>query len=106
MQLVNDPPVANSQPVTVASLKLRDVVVLGIRVGGNFLNLLHNPLLPVHRKPRERFGEGFCGDDLVHPSIVTLSNTDVKLKVRGAPAVPFPFVEGAGLSAALKRCAT
>jgi len=74
MQLVNDAPVANSQPVAIASLKLADVVVPGIGVGGNFLDFPHNPLLPVHRKPGKRFREGFCGDDRVHLFIVTLSN--------------------------------
>ena len=71
MQLVYDAPVANSQPVAVTALKLRDIVVLGIRIGGNFFDLLHHPLLPVHRKPGQRFSGGFCGDDRVHQSIVT-----------------------------------
>src|SRR5450759_2185584 len=81
MQLVNHPPVANSQPIAVASLKLGDVVVLGVRVRRNFLDLFHNPLLPVHRKPGKGLGKGFCGDDLVHLLSVTLSNNDVKQKV-------------------------
>ncbi len=37
MQFVNDPPVANSQAVTVSSLKLRDIVVLCMGSGGDFL---------------------------------------------------------------------
>ncbi len=57
MQFVNGAPVANSQPVGVASLKPRNIVVLGIGVGGNFLDLLHNSLLPVHRKAGKRFRE-------------------------------------------------
>jgi len=76
VQLVDDAPVTNSQPVAIASVKLGHVVVLGIGVGGHFLDLLHNPLLPVHRKPGHGFGEGLCGDDLVHSSIVTISNNN------------------------------
>jgi hypothetical protein len=34
--------------------------------------------LPVQRKPGQRFGEGFCGDDCIHQSIVTLGNIVVK----------------------------
>ena len=75
MQLVNDSPVANSEPVAIASLKPGDVVVPGIGIGGDFLDLRHNPLLPVHRKPRKRLNKGFCGDDRIHSSIVTMSNT-------------------------------
>ena len=39
MQLINDAPVANPQPVAVAALKLRDVVVLGVGVGSHFFDL-------------------------------------------------------------------
>ena len=78
MQLVNDSPVANSQPIAVTALKLRDVVMLAIGIGRHFLDLLHNPPLPVHRKPGQRPGEGFCGDDCIHQSIVTLGNIIVK----------------------------
>ena len=74
MQLVDDAPIANSQPVAISSLKLRNVVVPAIGVSGNFSDLLQNPLLPVHRKPGKVLGEGFCSDDLVHQSIVTISN--------------------------------
>ena len=74
MQLVNDSPIANSQPVAIASLELGDVVVLGIGIGGDFLDLPHNALLAIRRKPRQRLSEGFCGDDRIHNSIVTLSN--------------------------------
>jgi hypothetical protein len=48
--------------------------MLGIGIGGDFLDLGHNPLLPVHRKPGKRFSEGFCGNNRIHSSIVTLSN--------------------------------
>jgi len=47
MQLVNDAPVANSQPIAVASLKLGNIVVLGVRVCGDFFDFSQNPLLPV-----------------------------------------------------------
>ena len=66
MQLVDDAPVADSQPVAIASLKLGDVDVSGIGIGGNCFDLPHDPRLPVHRKPGKRFGEGSCGDDRVH----------------------------------------
>ncbi len=59
MQLVNDAPVANSQPVAVTALKLRDVVVLDIGSSGDFFDLSHNPLLPVQGKPRQRLAENF-----------------------------------------------
>ena len=68
MQLVNDTPVANSQPVALASLQLGDVVVPGIRIGGNLLDLPHNPFLPVHRKLGKRFRERFRGENRVHQS--------------------------------------
>src|ERR1700694_5230515 len=76
MQLVDDAPVANSQPVAIASLKLGHVVVTGVGIGCDSFDLPQNPLLPVHRKPGKVFGEGFCRDDLVHQSIVTISNND------------------------------
>ena len=76
MQLVDHPPIANSQPIAIASLKLGHVVVTGVGIGGDSFDLLQNPLLPVHWKPGKVFGEGFCGDDLVHQSIVTISNND------------------------------
>ena len=78
MQLVNDSPVANSEPIAIASLKPGDVVVPGIGIGGDFLDLRHNPLLPVHREPGKRLNEGFCGDDCIHQYIVTLGNIVVK----------------------------
>jgi hypothetical protein len=81
MQFVNDAPIANSQPVPVSPLKLRDVVVPAIGISGDFFDLPHDPLLPVQWKPGKRFREGFCGDDTVHPSIVTLSNNAVKWKI-------------------------
>jgi len=74
MQVINDAPVTHPQPVTVTALKLRDVVMRGIRVSGNLFDLRHNPLLQIHREPGKRFSEGLCGDDFVHGSIVTLSN--------------------------------
>ena len=74
MQFVNNPPVANSQPVALASLKVGDVVVPDVGIGRNFPDLFRNPLLPAHRKPRKRFREGFCGYDRVHQSIVTAGN--------------------------------
>src|ERR1700704_723546 len=74
MQLVDDAPIADSQTVAVASLKLGHVVVTGVGIGGDSFDLLQNPLLPVHRKPGKVLGEGFCSDDLVHQSIVTISN--------------------------------
>ena len=74
MQLINHAPVANSQSIAIASLKLGDVVVPGVRVRRDFLDLLHNPLLPIHRKSEKGFGEGFCGNDPVHSLIVTLGN--------------------------------
>jgi hypothetical protein len=78
MQLVNDTPFANSQPVALATLKLGDVVVRGIGVGGNLFDLTHNPPLPIRRKPGKRFSEGFCGHDGIHLPIVTVSNKHVK----------------------------
>ena len=74
MQLVNGAPVAHPQPVAVTALQLRDVAVRGVRVSSNLFDLCHNPLLQIHREPGKRFSEGFCGDDLVHKDIVTLSN--------------------------------
>ena len=86
MQLVNDPPVANSQPVALTSVKLGDVVMPRIRIGGHFFDLPHNSFLPVHRKPGERFGKRFRGYYGIHCSIVTLSNTLVKhIMLRGVP---------------------
>ena len=70
MYLVNDPPVPDPQPVPIASLKPGDVVVLAVGIGGNVLDLSHNPSLPVHRKPGKRFGEGFRGDDGVHNQLL------------------------------------
>lgn len=58
------------------SLKPGDIVVPGIGIGGDFPDLGHHPRLPVHRKPGMRLNEGFCGDDHIHPSIVTVSNLD------------------------------
>jgi hypothetical protein len=81
VQFVNDPPIPNSQPVAIAPLKLVDVVVPGIRIGRNFLDLLHNPPLPIRGKPGQFFGKGFRGEHLVHQSIVTLGNNDVKQKI-------------------------
>ncbi|MFZ0478481.1 MAG: hypothetical protein WAL71_04975, partial [Terriglobales bacterium] len=75
MQLVNDAPIANSKPIAIASLELGDIVVSAIRVNGNFFDLFHNPLLPVHGDPRKLLREGFCGNNLVHYPIVTLGNT-------------------------------
>jgi len=83
VQLVNDAPLANSQPVSFAPLQLGDVIVPGIGVGSNFFDLPHNPLLPVHRKPGKRLGEGFCRNDSIHRSIVTLSNSGVKHIISG-----------------------
>ena len=74
MQLANHAPVADSQPVTIPSLKPSDVVVPGVGIGGNLCNLLHNSLLPVHRKPGENPCEGFCGHDRIHNPIVTKGN--------------------------------
>ena len=76
MQLVDDAPIANSQPVAIASLQLGHVVVTGVRIGGDGFDLPQNPLLPVHWKPGKGFGKGFCSDDLVHQSIVTVGNND------------------------------
>ena len=76
MQLVDDAPIANPQPVAISSLKLGRVVVTGVGIGGDSFDLLQNPLLPVHRKPEKASGKGFCGDDLAHQSIVTISNND------------------------------
>jgi len=67
MQLVNDSPVANSQPIAIASLKPGDVVVPGIGIDGDSLDLRHNPLLPVHRKPEKRLS----GRGLRHQRIWT-----------------------------------
>ncbi len=92
MQLINDTPVANSQPVALTTLKLRDIVVLAIGIGGHFLDLLHNPPLPVHWKPGQRFGKGFCGDDCIHESIVTLGNIIVKREM--LPKVTMYFNQG------------
>jgi hypothetical protein len=70
MQLINDAPAANSQSISIASLKLGDVVVLTIGIGCNFLNLPHNPLLPLQREPGKGLGEGFCGDDSIHNQLL------------------------------------
>ena len=76
MQLVDDAPVANSQSVAIAPLKLGHVVMTGVRIGGDSFDLLQNPLLPVRRKPGKGFGKGFCSDDPVHQSIVTIGNNN------------------------------
>src|SRR6266853_2017524 len=91
MQLVDDAPISNSQPVAIASLKLGHVVVTGVRIGGDSFDLLQNPLLPVHRKPGKGFGEGFCSDDLVHQSIVTISNNNSQPENLGPPALFITF---------------
>src|ERR1700675_3832850 len=85
MQLVEDAPVANSQPVAIPSLKLGHVVVTGVRIGGDSFDLLQNPLLPVHRKPGKSFGKGFCSDDLVHQSIVTIIKNNSHPKNKTPP---------------------
>ncbi len=82
MKFINDAPVADSQSVTISSLKLGDVVVTGVGIGRNFLDLPHNPLLPCRRQPGKRLGECLRGYDRIHQSIVTVSNSIVKrLKV-------------------------
>src|ERR1035441_3412318 len=74
MQLVDDAPVANPQPIAIASLEFAHIVVTGVGVSCDCLDLLHHPLLPVHRKPGKSFGKRPCGDHLVHQSNVTISN--------------------------------
>jgi hypothetical protein len=53
MQLIDDPPVTNPQPVAIPSLKLLDIVVPSIWIGGDLFDLLDNPILPRRRKPRQ-----------------------------------------------------
>ena len=80
MQLIDDPPVTNPQPVAIPSLKLLDIVVPSIWIGGDLFDLLDNPILPRRRKPRQGLGERFRGHDGILP-IVTQSNTLVKGRV-------------------------
>src|ERR1022692_3578151 len=84
MQLVDDAPVANPQPIAIASLEFAHIVVTGVGVSGDCLDLLHHPLLPVHRKPGKSFGKRPCGDHLVHQSNVTISN------IESQPGNPVP----------------
>ena len=66
MQFINDAPVANSQQVTVAPLKLGSVVVSGIGIGSNLFDFPHNTLLPAHRRPGKSLSERSCCHDCVH----------------------------------------
>lgn len=78
MQFVKHSPVPDSKAIAIASMKLGDVIVPGVRIDGYFLDFPHNPLLPVDRKPGKRFRKCLRGEDFVHCRIVTLSNSFVK----------------------------
>ena len=74
MELVNHPPASHSKPVSIAALKLSEIVVRCIGIHSNLFYLCHNPLLPVHWDFIDGLIEGPRSNDRVHGFTVTNSN--------------------------------